>query len=316
MPGPIHNGLITLFANNPRLAFEVASRCGAPLHLRRHDELQPAPTVFSDPADPSRQPTADWVVVASAEVDGSLRAIDGLIIEAQTKTDLSKLITWDIYRAGLRSRHACRAWTMVISPSEKVRRWAHELFDDEPWLRPLIVLPEHVRLVRDVQDARENIEAAVLSAVMHSRGEHAVASTRAALTALFELPAEHRRCYLITVVSSQTDSTMTKIAQQLPPDEDYELSEFEMESAPYVHGHRRGLEEGLEQGHERGREQGRKESRREAIDTMRKAIFSILDERGTPVDDDIRAQVYGCRDLPALSRWLIRAASLPYPSKH
>jgi hypothetical protein len=114
MPGPIHDGLLTLLLNSGPLAFELAARCGARLH-GGHEELRCSAEVFPDPGAQGRQFIADAVIVAWGNVDGELTEVDAVVLEIQVHHDELKLISWVVYRAGVRSRHRCRGWTLMLA---------------------------------------------------------------------------------------------------------------------------------------------------------------------------------------------------------
>jgi hypothetical protein len=229
MPGPIHDGLLVLLHNSRPLVFELAARCGARLH-GKHEELRLSPEVFQDPGVPGRVFTADAVFIGWAIVDGKLVEVDGVVLEIQLKHDRLKLVSWVIYRAGVRSRHRCRGWTLVLSPEADVRRRARELFEHEPELEPLIVEPDLIPQIVDFSQARREPELAILSAVMHARSEAAVACGRAALVALLAVPRDHQQCYLDLVSACLTEEQMAEAAQQLPPEVEVELSKMELET--------------------------------------------------------------------------------------
>lgn len=75
---------------------------------------------------------ADAVLVAWATDEGELDEVDAVVIEIQVHHDELKYVSWVVYRAGVRSRHRCRGWTLVVSPEADVRRRARELFEFEP----------------------------------------------------------------------------------------------------------------------------------------------------------------------------------------
>lgn len=46
-----------------------------------------------------------------------------------------------------------------------------------------------------------------------------------------------------------------------------------------------------------------------AVAGVRATLFALLEARGLPCADDVRARVAGCAELPVLQRWLLRAAT-------
>jgi hypothetical protein len=320
MPGPIHDGLLALLLNSRPLVFDLAARCGARLH-GGHEELSLSPDVFQDPGVPGRQFIADAVLIGWAIVDGELVEVDGVVLEIQLKHDGLKLISWVIYRAGVRSRHRCRGWTLVVSPEADVRQRARELFEHEPELGPLIVEPDLIPQIVNFSQARQEPEMTILSAVMHARSEAAVACGRAALVALLAVPRENQQCYLDLVSACLTEDQMAEAAQQLPTEVEIELSKMELESYAYAKGLRLGREAGVEEGRKEGRKEGRTEGRkegrtegsREALQAACAAVVArlrtTLAQRGIELDPASRSRIDRCLDLDQLSVWLVRAAT-------
>jgi hypothetical protein len=304
MPGPIHDGLHALLLNARPLVFELAARCGARLH-GEHEELSLSREVFQDPGVPGRQFTADAVLIGWSIVDGELVEVDGVVLEIQLKHDRLKLVSWVVYRAGVRSRHRCRGWTLVISTEADVRRRARELFEHEPELVPLIVEPDLIPQIVDFSQARREPELAILSAVMHARSETAVACGRAAMVAVFAVPREHQQCYLDLVSACLTEDQMAEAAQQLPPEVEYELSQMELESYAYAKGRKDGRKTGVEE----GREEGTREALQAACTALLARLCATLTERGIELDWAARARLDRCQDLEQLSIWLVRAAT-------
>jgi hypothetical protein len=304
MPGPIHEGLLSLLLNSPPLVFELAAACGARLH-GKHVELRRSSEVFQDPGVPGRLFTADAVIIGWGLVDGKLVEVDGLVLEIQMHHDRLERTSWIIYRAGVRSRHRCRGWTLVVSPEADVRRRARELFEHEPELVPLIVEPDLIPQIVDFSQARGEPELTILSAVMHVRSDAAVACGRAALVALLEVPREHQQCYLDLVSACLTEDQMAEAVQQLPPEVDIELSKLELESYAYAKGLRRGREAGVEE----GRREGSREALQAACAALVTRLRATLAQRGIELDLASRARVERCSDLEQLSLWLVRAAT-------
>ncbi len=316
MPGPIHDGLLALLLNSPSLVFQLAALCEAQLH-GGHEELSFESPVFPDPGTQGRQFIADAVLVAWATVDDELVEVDAVVLEIQMKHDPLKKVSWVVYRAGVRSRHRCRGWTMVLAPDADVRSRARQLFEFEPELTPLIVEPSMIPQIVDFERARRHPELTILSAVMHARSDAAVACGRAALVAVAAVPLEHRQCYLDLVSTCLTEEQMAEAAQQLPPEEEIELTQMELESYAYAKGLRKGREAGVEEGRKAGREEGRKagreEGRKVARDEARTAMLTtlhaLLAQRGIALDPVSRERIEASTDLSQLSQWLLRAAT-------
>ncbi len=288
MPGPIHDGLRKLLLDAPALAFELAARCGARLH-GGHEAFERSSEVF---LLEGREFVADGVIVAWAIVDGKRTEVDAVVIEIQLEHDPRKRFSWVVYRAGVRVRHRCRGWTLVLSPDPDVRERARQIFEFEPELLPLIVEPDMIPQIVDLEQARREPQLTILSAFMHSRSDAALACGRAALAAVLAISPEHRPCYLDLVSHLLTEDQMAEAAQQYPRYAEHELSKMERESYAYAKVR-----------------QGREEAREEDREEVRAALLRTLAGRGVELDETSRAQIEQCKDLRQLAQLLVRAAT-------
>ena len=83
---------------------------------------------------------------------------------------------------------------------------------------------------------------------------------------------------------------MQQVREQLPSDEQIELSEFERKGSTYTRAHREGVQEGLER--------------------MRAAVLAILERRELAIDAQTAQCIAACSDLDQLSDLLVRAATI------
>lgn len=96
----------------------------------------------------------------------------GIVLEAQLRPDQSKRFVWPLYLAALRAEHRCPCCLLVVSPSKATARWAARAISLGPTgdvVRPLVLGPENIPAVTDVDEARRMPELAVLSAQAHGR---------------------------------------------------------------------------------------------------------------------------------------------------
>ena len=122
--------------------------------------------------------------------DGS-NPVLGIIVEVQRDEDDDKLYSWPAYVASLRHRLRVPVCLLVVTQSERVANWASRTIALGPGcsLSPLVLGPSSVPVIRQVSEAREAPELAVLSAMTHGSGpvETAVEVALAAATAAHEL---------------------------------------------------------------------------------------------------------------------------------
>lgn len=148
------------------------------------------------------------------------------MFEVQLGIDLDKQWSIVFYRAGLRRRHRCPAWAMVFSPAAEVRAAFRErMFLEERELMPLIVTPEMIPIIRDLDEAIDNYPWAVLAACMHATGPDAVACATVAIRALLRVAPENYGSYIELVSTSVGEEVMQQVREQLPLDDEEELTE-------------------------------------------------------------------------------------------
>jgi hypothetical protein len=199
MPSQLHEALLLLFRNRPALAPEL-------LRDALHVELPHYTEVRLDSADLTDiQPAeyrADMVVLL---LNGS--PVLGIVIEMQLSSDEDKHYVWPVYVVNLRARIRCPVCLLVITAEENVARWAAKAIDMGggnsfvPRVLSLSGIPE----VTDEQQAKEDPELAVLSAMAHARDPDTSKSARIALLAHMAsvgLDADRSRLYCDLVLNS------------------------------------------------------------------------------------------------------------------
>jgi hypothetical protein len=309
MPTATHQAFVLLFRNHPAFAFELAGRAGAPLH-GDYEQFEKVDAEFDDPLRAGNTVRADLAVVGQF---GELRR--GLVLEVQLGIDPDKEWTIALYRAALRRRERCSAWALVVSPEPKVRASFRErMFGAEPELRPHVVTPEMIPIIRDLDTAIANYPWAVLAAAFHATGPDAVLCATLAIRALLEVAPEDYGRYIQMISELIGENVMQQVREQLPPDDEGELSELERRGSAFTRGHREGFEEGvergLEQGLERGLEQGLEQGIEQGLEALRTALCNILTARGLPIHGPTLACIAACSTIDELAPLLERAATI------
>lgn len=219
MPSPLHQNFVLLFSQHPALAFELARRAGAPLP-RKYRRFEPTSTEFEDPVT-GNTVRADVAIIGHVNE----RTRRGIVLEVQLDVDLDKEWTIEQYRAGIRRQHKCPGWAVVFSPEPKVRvSMTKRMFKAEPELRPFVVTPAMIPVVRTLGAALRNYAWAVLAAAVHNTGPHAVVGATVAIRALLRLAPENYERYIQLVSASVGEEVMQQVREQLPPEEQIELS--------------------------------------------------------------------------------------------
>lgn len=284
MPSHLHQAFVSILRRR-ECALELARIVGVPdLPAELWQEVGGG---FTDPAGSDELFHADLALVAFRGGDRGNQALAGLILEPQLGLDPSKGVAWPIYWVGLRKRHSCPAWEIVISPSDSVVHWAsNRLFAGEPQV-PHVIGRDQLPPVLDLARALANPAVAALAASLHARGPHARESAEILIQACTSLPAEDRRCYLRLLYAGMEKATMDVIQPSVPEELKWEITEYEREGGWFING----LTEGRAEGHLGGK---------------RDALFLAIEARGLTLTDEQRSMIEGCAEEAQLDRWLLR----------
>jgi hypothetical protein len=157
------------------------------------------------------------------------RYVLGIIVEVQLRRDDRNCYAWPAYVANLRARHRCAVCLLVITAEDSVARWAGRSIDLGPGgqLTPWVIGPSNTPVVTEIQQARKNVELAVLSAIEHRNQpdtELAKCIVTTAITAASEIDDERGALYfdLIHAFFKSTpkvlEESMTSIALKYQSD--------------------------------------------------------------------------------------------------
>lgn len=117
MPSVLHEVMVSLFTEHPRLAPELWLAAGEP-QLPDYDSITSAKLNLSQETTAAYD--ADEVVMLNAE--GRHRF--ALIVEVQLNLDEDKQFSWPGYVTSARFKKRCDAAVLVITPAAHVARWA------------------------------------------------------------------------------------------------------------------------------------------------------------------------------------------------
>jgi len=140
----------------------------------------------------------------------------GVIVEVQLGRDEDKPYAWPAYIANLRARHRCPVCLLVITIEDAVARWAGRSIDVGPGNRckPWVVGPSNTPAITALQDAQENVELAVLSAIEHGQSTDISLAARiasAAILASADIDVERSRLYLDLICATRTSKEVRKL---------------------------------------------------------------------------------------------------------
>lgn len=268
----LHEALVELFRHRPVLAAELlVDSLAVPLpawteaRLASADLTDPAPTEYR----------ADAVVTLTA-ADVPVLAV---VVEVQVGRDPVKRWSWPVYLATLRARLRCPVALLVVCAETATARWcATPIEMGHPgWLlRPLVVAPDQVPVVTDVEQAAQSPELAVLSALAHGGHADQEQIFQAMLSGLRSLDQDHANLYADVVLAGLPETARRSLEAMM------NLATYEYQS-DYA---RRYVSQG------------------EAD-----ALLTVLAARGIEVPADARDKITGCTDVDQLRTWLRRAVT-------
>jgi hypothetical protein len=280
VPSALHDLLVQLLSRRPELLLELAMRVGVEFPVA--DEVSELSADLSTLV--STELRADLVLELRDAVGKTLMAI---VVEVQLGRDPDKRYTWPMYSVSLRHRMRCPVVLVVVALDAAVARWAAQPIELGPGnhYRPVVIGPDLVPIVTDVEWARKEPERSVLSALAHLGNLEAA---WAAIVAVNDLADER----LLVCVDTILDAVGPEAAQRLReidmPIQNYEWkSEF---AKKYVgEGKAEGKAEGLAEG-------------------RTKSLLTVLEARGFAVDDALERRILAETDLDLLDGWIRRAA--------
>ena len=288
MPSSLHDTLVSLFRDRPKLAVDLVSGVLGRA-LPEFDEIRPATEGLEQSTSPQHRADAVFSLWRAGE-----RAL-ALIVEVQLDRNQDKRWSWPTYVAGVRAKLRCPTALLVVTPYRGVAKWASEeislgLTGDR--VTPIVLGPEAIPSVVDIDVAKGNPELALLSLVAHATDEEARGVGGAALAAAGSLKDEEKGKLFYDIVKAVLAKA---ILEELMEDQKY-LSEF---ARKYVaEGEARGKAEGLAEGEAKGTAEG-----------LRRALLSMLTVRRILLSVSQRERLLACQNAAELERWIARAAT-------
>ena len=193
MPSYLHELLLLLFRNRSGSAADLLRELD--VQLPEYDEIRADSSDLNDlrPAEYR----ADLVLLL---MRGPQKVLS-VIVEVQLGRDEDKPYVWPAYIANLRARHRCPVCLLVVTIEDAVARWAGRSIDVGPGTqcKPWVIGPSNMPAITALQDAQENVELAVLSAIEHGQSPDSLLAERiatAAILASAAIDVERSRLYL------------------------------------------------------------------------------------------------------------------------
>ncbi len=199
MPSTLHEALVLLFRESPRLAPMLLARALGIELLPEDADIQVTSAEFADLDPPEYR--ADVVLRVPGDGDDTDRdkaTREVFIVEVQLDDDPVKHFTWPHYMTAARVRFRCRATLVVVAVDERVARWCAqpiELDRAGHLFRPVVIGPAAIPVVTDEAQARTWPELAVLSVIAHGHEPGSEAIGAAALAACDRLDSSQASLY-------------------------------------------------------------------------------------------------------------------------
>jgi hypothetical protein len=284
MPSYLHELLLLLFRNRSRAVADLLGEFD--IQLPEYDE------VHTESSDLSNLQPAEYRADLVLFFARGTHRVLGVIVEVQLGCDEDKPYAWPAYIANLRARHRCPVCLMVITIEETVARWAGRTIELGPGTQcnPWVVGPSNTPAITELEEAKENVELAVLSAIEHGQSADIPLAARIAATAIVAsaaIDAERSRLYL--------DLILISLSEHAP-----KAFEATMNSLGYEY-QSDFARRYVAQGKAEGRVEGRVE-----------LVFELLTSRFGPLNDLVQARVRGAQgtQIDALAKRLLTAQTL------
>jgi hypothetical protein len=283
VPSPTHEGIVELFRNRRSLAPELLAEVLGD-SLPRWSHVAPDESTMPKLVVPNH---ADLVTLLR---DGQGKVVAAVIVEVQLGEDPDKCWVWPLYWAHLRERHRCPAILLVVAIEAAVAAWAlATVVDTGPnaGFRPIVLGPNAIPWITDIEVAMRAPELAVLSALAHGNEPGGVEVALAATVALARLDPMTAKAYYDLMQHSLGHAARAALEALLAVKGHEYQSDF---AKKYV-------AQGREEGEARGEARGRAAS-----------VLAVLAARGLTVTPEQRERVLSCNDIAALDGWIARAA--------
>ncbi|WP_327344666.1 hypothetical protein [Streptomyces europaeiscabiei] len=216
-----------------------------------------------------------------------------LAVEVQGERKPDKEMSWPYYVSYLQSKYRLPVLLLVVCQDRRTATWASGPFDcgTRGWItqrtHPMVVGPDNLPVITDARTAANNLAMAAFSALAHARSAQINDILDAMIRALQETD-EKAADYFVEFLEINLRGTPAG-------DKWREIMSF----VTYFPGRGTVRETAYLEGKAEGKARG------EA-----KGVLRVLEVRGIPVSDDVRARITTCTDLTLVSAWLERAGTV------
>jgi hypothetical protein len=295
MPSTLHEALVLLFRESPRLAPMLLARALGIELLPEDADIQVTSAEFADLDPPEYR--ADVVLRVADDGDEKDRdkaTREVFIVEVQLDPDQLKHFTWPQYVTAARTRFRCPATLVVVAVDERVARWcAQPITLDRAGnvFRPVVIGPAAIPVVTDEAQARTCPELAVLSVIAHGHEPGSEAIGAAALAACDRLDSPQASLYADLIYTNLNEIARAALEAIMQQHNYTYQSDFA----------RKYVAEGVKEGTKLGIAQG-----------YRAVLRTLLEQRfgELPADAIARLEEADADTLDAWTRRVLTASSL------
>jgi hypothetical protein len=290
MPSTLHEALVLLFRESPRLAPMLLARTLG-IELPADADIQVTSAEFADLDPPEYR--ADVVLRIPDDRDRDKATREVFIVEVQLDHDLLKHFTWPQYVTAARTRFHCRATLVVVTVDERVARWCAQPIELDlagNVFCPVVIGPTAIPVVTDADQARTWPELAVLSVIAHGHEPGSEAIGVAALAACDPLDSPQANLYADLIYTNLNEIARAALEAIMQQHNYTYQSDFA----------KKYLAEGIEEGRKEGIALGLRELLR---DQLEQRFGEIPADLGSKLDeaDATTLRAWGRRLLAATS---------------
>ena len=296
MPTLEHDGIVSLFRDNPFLALQVL-RTIFDVHLSAQVSVRVADSSLGQLIPIEFR--ADLVLEV---LDAQNAVIWAIVLESQREIKARKKYSWPVYATVSRSERECPVILMVVAVDDDVAEWAAQRIDlgaGRGYIEPVVLGPRTIPQITDVNRARDNVELALLSGMAHGNGTNALQILNATLGGIKTLDQERALVYyelLWRVLREPIRAALRRIAME-PEKAAFEFT-FLKEFNPQLY--QQGKTEGFRDGETKGLRDG--ETKGELKATRRK-VLQLATRMGLVLTDEHQQRLDACEDQQTLDRW-------------
>ncbi len=221
-----------------------------------------------------------------------------VVIEAQTSDDKRDArFRWPYYAAFLYTKYQRPVVFAVVTNDIAIARWARRPIEigppQWPWMRasPVVFGPDTEPLITDIATAERDIDAAIFSALVHSRSEKIDAILEVLHVALSSVEPKTIAGLVDFIESGLGDTAArTKWRQLMKTSAFTYVSEVRAEAR--------------EEARQEARQEAREEAREQLLAREAKVVEQVLDKRGITMTPDDRERIVSCRAMGVIEAWL------------